>query len=100
MQTPQTELTIRDANGKLLLQKTVEPGEYVLGRDLNAELRFEAELVSRRHARLTVKTDHLLIEDLGSSNGTSVGGQKIADKKRLWPGQKGQVGPATPASHG
>ena len=64
MQSPETELTIRDASGKVLLQRIVPPGEYVLGRDPDAELRFEAEMVSRRHARLTINADQLIIEDL------------------------------------
>lgn len=95
MEVPQTEITIRNTAGVVLLQTTVAPGEYVLGRSPEAELFFEAELVSRQHARLTVNFDHLLIEDLGSANGTSVNGQPVTDSVRLWPNQKVQLGTAT-----
>ena len=95
MEVPQTEITIRNAAGEVLLQTTVAPGEYVLGRSQEAELFFEAELVSRQHARLTVNFDHLLIEDLGSANGTSVNGQPVTGSVRLWPNQKVQIGSAT-----
>jgi len=99
MEVPQTEITIRNTAGVVLLQTTVAPGEYVLGRSPEAELFFEAELVSRQHARLTVNFDHLLIEDLGSANGTSVNGQPVTDSVRLWPNQKVQLGTATLEFH-
>jgi len=71
----------------------------VLGRDPGCELRIEADLVSRRHAQLTINFDHALIEDLGSSNGTSVNGQPITECTRLWPNQKIQIGSATMELH-
>ena len=95
MEAPQTEITIRGSDGAVLLQTTVTPGEYVLGRDPAAELHFTADLVSRRHALLTVNFDHLLIEDLSSSNGTLVNGKPVTAATRLWPNQKVQVGTAT-----
>ncbi len=36
--------------------------------------------VSRKHARIKVKNSRVFIEDLGSTNGTSVNGQSIDDK--------------------
>lgn len=36
--------------------------------------------VSRKHARIKVKNNRVFIEDLGSTNGTSVNGQSIDDK--------------------
>ena len=95
MEAPQTEITIRGSDGTVLLQATVTPGEYVLGRSPQAELFFEAELVSRQHARLTVNFDHLLIEDLGSANGTSINGQPVTEPTRLWPNQQVRIGSAT-----
>src|SRR5260370_41734119 len=95
MQVPQSEIIIRGADGAVLLQKTVPPGEYVLGREPAAELCFQAELVSRRHAQLTINYDHALIEDLGSSNGTFVSGKAVTEPTRLWPNQKIQGGAAT-----
>ncbi len=70
MQVPETEITIRDDGGQVLLIRKLTPGEYVLGRSPAAELCVPGELLLRQHARLTVNFDHPLIEDLGSSNGT------------------------------
>ena len=36
--------------------------------------------VSRKHARIKVENSRVFIEDLGSTNGTSVNGQSIDDK--------------------
>src|SRR5271154_4468420 len=94
MQVPETEIIITK-DGTELLRKTVRPGDYVIGRDEGCELQVEVELVSRRHAQLTVNFDHALIEDLGSSNGTFVNGQPVKEPTRLWPNQKIQIGVAT-----
>ena len=58
-----------------------ESGEVVLGRGQTADLRISVTSVSREHA-LVRTGQSLTIEDLGSSNGTRVDGQ------RLQPGQR------------
>jgi DNA-binding winged helix-turn-helix (wHTH) protein len=45
-------------------------GENLLGRDRDAVVWLDSSTVSRRHARITVRGDHAVIEDLGSRNGT------------------------------
>src|SRR5471030_1054232 len=94
MQIPETEIIVCK-DGVELLRQTVRPGDYVIGREPECEVRVEAELVSPRHAQLTVNFDHALIEDLGSSNGTLVNGQPVTEPTRLWPNQKIQIGAAT-----
>jgi pSer/pThr/pTyr-binding forkhead associated (FHA) protein len=68
MLIPETEIIVTK-DGAEILRKTVQPGDYVIGREPGCEVRLDVELVSRRHAQLTVNFDHVLIEDLGSSNG-------------------------------
>ena len=94
MVVPETEIIVSN-DGAEILRKIVPPGEYVIGREAACELQVEVELVSRRHAQLTVNYDHVLIEDLGSSNGTLVNGQPVTEPTRLWPNQKIQIGAAT-----
>jgi serine/threonine protein kinase/Leucine-rich repeat (LRR) protein len=98
MLTPETEIIVTK-DGVEILRKTVRPGDYVIGREPGCEVRFDVELVSRRHAKLTVNFDHVLIQDLGSSNGTFVNGQPVTEPTRLWPNQKIQVGAATMELH-
>jgi serine/threonine protein kinase len=94
MQIPETEIVVSQ-DGVELLRKTVRPGDYVIGRDAECEVRVEAARVAPRHAQLTVNFDHALIEDLGSEAGTLVNGKPVKEATRLWPNQKIQVGAAT-----
>lgn len=51
---------------------------WIVGSSPECDLRVEAPTVSAQHCRLTECGDGYLLEDLGSSNGTLVGGQRIA----------------------
>ena len=61
----------------------LEEGENILGRDPAAAIFIDHASVSRRHARVTVSEDGATIEDLGSKNGTKVGGQVISGVQPL-----------------
>ncbi len=54
-----------------------ERGALTIGRADDAHVRIDSDSISRRHAVLHVGGDTLELEDVGSSNGTKVGGQKI-----------------------
>ena len=49
----------------------------LLGRALDCDLRFSNYEVSRRHAIIRRKAGEATIEDLGSSNGTSINGDRL-----------------------
>ncbi len=49
------------------------------------------DMVSRKHARITMQQDQIWIEDLGSTNGTFVNGEKIK-KARLKEGDRVLIG--------
>jgi DNA-binding winged helix-turn-helix (wHTH) protein len=56
----------------------LSPGENVLGRDEDVTVRIDAPSVSRRHARIVVTAgEPATVEDLGSKNGTWVGGRRL-----------------------
>jgi serine/threonine protein kinase len=99
MQIPQTEIVVRDANGQVLLERIVPPGEYILGRAPHTDFTLDSDLVSVEHARLTVDYDRVLVEDLGSSNGTLLQGTRISEPTRLWPNQILKIGTATVEIH-
>lgn len=50
----------------------------VLGRDPACHRSLDFPMISGRHARLTRDGDRVVIEDLGSANGTFVGGRRIS----------------------
>ncbi|MEZ5455052.1 MAG: sigma 54-interacting transcriptional regulator [Lysobacteraceae bacterium] len=57
--------------------------QYVLGSAADCELHLPFPTVSRHHARLHVAADGIHIEDLGSSNGSFVDGQRLAGRFRI-----------------
>ena len=67
-------------------------GENVIGRDPSCGLWLDQPGVSRRHARVVVTGDAAAIEDLGSTNGTFVGGAAIAGPHHLRDADVIQVG--------
>ena len=67
-------------------------GPLVVGRAPGADIVVDAEFVSARHARLTPLADHLIVEDLGSTNGTLVNGRVVTEPHVLADGDKINIG--------
>lgn len=67
---------------------TLEPGRtYSVGRSRECEVHLRETTVSRRHAQLTVTPDGaVVLEDLGSSNGTTVNDRPVNAPVRLGQG--------------
>jgi DNA-binding winged helix-turn-helix (wHTH) protein len=80
-------------------QVALREGEHVLGSDRNVDVWLPAHGVSRRHARLHVTTDQTSILDLGSKNGTCVGGQRIQVETALRDGDEVRLGRLTITIH-
>ncbi|MBL8679430.1 MAG: DUF4388 domain-containing protein [Myxococcales bacterium] len=65
--------------------------ELVIGRSNDIDVALIEDMVSRRHARVLLQGDSLVIEDLGSTNGTFVNGEKVR-RARLKEGDKILIG--------
>jgi DNA-binding winged helix-turn-helix (wHTH) protein len=74
-------------------------GENIAGRDPRCHVWVDASGVSRRHARLVAAGDRVTIEDLGSRNGTFVGGRQIAAAVVLTDGDTIELGAAALTFH-
>ena len=61
--------------------------DVFIGRDVNSTFVVSDPEVSRRHARLYRQGENYLIEDLGSTNGTMVSGQRLTGPYILRPGE-------------
>jgi hypothetical protein len=53
------------------------PGEVLIGRALECFIRLDDAMVSRRHAKLEVGRNEVVLTDLGSRNGVTVNGQRV-----------------------
>jgi DNA-binding winged helix-turn-helix (wHTH) protein len=69
--------------------------ESVLGRALDADIRFDVPGVSRRHARIVVHGEQVALEDLGSQNGTYLRGKRITGRATLADGDEVRLGPVS-----
>jgi len=72
-------------------------GANTIGRGIEAQVRLNDPMVSRRHVRLNI-TDAIELIDLGSANGTTVGGEPTA-RKMLRPDDVVAIGDTTFAVH-
>ncbi len=68
-------------------------GEHIVGRDAAAHIRLNSPKVSRQHARLSVRGVAVTVQDLGSKNGSYVGGIRLTAPRRLHPGDDLRIGP-------
>ncbi len=70
-----------------------EVGEgAVLGRGDQAEIRLEDPFASSRHARLTRQGAVIVLEDLGSTNGTYLNEELLDGPRPLHPGDRVRIG--------
>jgi DNA-binding winged helix-turn-helix (wHTH) protein len=76
-------LVLNDSDRLLLAS-----GANVIGRDPHANVWLDYATVSRRHARITVHAGVVVLEDLGSKNGTSVAGNRITQSVPLRDGDR------------
>ena len=70
----------------------LHPGEHVVGRDPDVEVRLDALSVSRRHARLVVTAESTVLEDFGSKNGTYRGCDRVTSPIQLADGDEIRIG--------
>jgi DNA-binding winged helix-turn-helix (wHTH) protein len=67
-------------------------GQHIIGRDPDVDIRLDASTVSRRHARIVVSPDSVVLEDFGSKNGTLRGGKRLTGPASLADGDAIHVG--------
>ena len=67
-------------------------GPVVVGRSPSSDIVIDEPYVSAKHARFTIQGPALVLEDLGSTNGTMVNGHVIDQPVTLRDGDEVQVG--------
>ena len=66
--------------------------EIIIGRSSDLDMVLVEDMVSRRHAKISSTENEVYIQDLGSTNGTFVNGEKIAGRALLHEGDRILVG--------
>lgn len=56
-------------------------GDTVVGRAAECDLSFSVSHMSRKHAQLSIVNGQLVVQDLGSANGTFVNGKQVQEAK-------------------
>ncbi len=88
------EVTEGPDRGLLLAFDSTRPTSLLIGQGQACDLRLSDHQVSRRHAALDFTDRGLRVTDLGSTNGTLVGGLRVAEAY-LVGGETLQVGQST-----
>jgi predicted component of type VI protein secretion system len=70
----------------------LDKNEIYIGRDVNSDLVISDSEVSRKHARITLQAGGFVLEDLGSTNGTFVNGQRLIGPHLLRQGELVMLG--------
>ena len=70
-------------------------GEHLIGRDEHVRIVLHTPLASRHHARVQVEGTLVIIEDVGSKNGTFVNGDRIDRPRVLKLGDRIEIGAET-----
>lgn len=84
----------------LVVQEGTHPGQVfviqkhtqTIGRSASNDIPIAEPSLSRQHAQIRAAPDGFVIEDLGSTNGTFVNGQRVTDPTWLRPGDTLQLG--------
>ena len=90
-----TPASMTDFQWRLILedrQIVLTEGENVLGREPDANVWIDAACISRHHARILISGSHATLEDLGSKNGTFLGGDRLRASSALEDGSQIRLG--------
>src|SRR4051794_3399565 len=67
-------------------------GSAVIGRDPSSGIVLDDAEASRRHASVSAAGDTITVEDLGSTNGTYVAGERIQGSRQVGSGDRIRIG--------
>lgn len=87
-----TEARLVIAGGPDAGREFAVTGAVILGRDTSAGIVVDDEEVSRRHTSVELAGDSVRVEDLGSTNGTFLNGERIEGSRELKNGDKVRLG--------
>jgi pSer/pThr/pTyr-binding forkhead associated (FHA) protein len=101
--TPKTPKPPRGAPTKVIvvdgpsagLAVPLDQTPILIGRGTDAAIRLDDDYVSTRHARIGQSGETFYVEDLGSTNGTYIGSQRLTQATAVQLGTRIRVGKTT-----
>ncbi len=90
-------LNVYDSNGQAPTQHPLRQMQTTVGREATNDIPVGATGISRQHAQIVWDGDHAYIQDVGSTNGTWLNGDKLPpdQRQRLQDGDQLIFGPCT-----
>jgi pSer/pThr/pTyr-binding forkhead associated (FHA) protein len=76
-------------------QISLDEAPLLIGRGSDAQIRLDDDYVSTRHARIAASGEQWFVEDLGSTNGTYIGSQRLTQPASLQLGSQVRIGKTT-----
>src|SRR5687768_4970695 len=70
-----------EAIGRTFSPERDPKGSATLGREREGQEGFDDPSMSREHLRISIDDDEIVVEDLGTANGTFVSGEKLSGKR-------------------
>jgi pSer/pThr/pTyr-binding forkhead associated (FHA) protein len=77
---------ILSLRGRELDKFLIGQGKLVIGRSPESDIKIDNPAISRKHALVEYTGDGYVVQDLGSSNGSYLNGQRITEPSTLKPG--------------
>ena len=74
---------------------SLDEAPLLIGRGSDAAIRLDDDYVSTRHARIAASGEPWFVEDLGSTNGTYIGSQRLSQPTTLQLGSQVRIGKTT-----
>jgi hypothetical protein len=84
---------ISDDEGNRLAQGRIQVSSVTVGRDSSNSISLPHRLVSRRHTKVDIAEGKLIIEDLGTRNGTFLNGDPVYGQALARFGDQLRIGP-------
>lgn len=82
------KFVLRGVSGPTLGKTFAVTSGAIIGRQADADISIQADEISRQHARLKVTPAGVMVEDLGSANGTFIGDHRVTQPTLLMPGDE------------
>ncbi|TYL54985.1 FHA domain-containing protein [Nocardioides sp. BGMRC 2183] len=88
--TPTQAVVVQGVNSGIIADLAAAP--ILIGRGNDAAIKLDDDYVSTRHARIVASGDQWYVEDLGSTNGTYLGSQRITQPVPIGLGSQVRIG--------